>query len=124
VRVDGIYNIATWLLNANSNKHWDRDAIVDTVREGGQKRIDLAKAVPVVGSISMPGRAPMAQFIIGRMFTAWAQEMGIKRGGRRDVVEASNRNRDGTHRRTCATPRATLALRFGPELGPPSLIRL
>jgi murein L,D-transpeptidase YcbB/YkuD len=47
VRVDGIYDLATWLLNANSKDHWDRDAIVDAVREGGQKRIDLAKAVPV-----------------------------------------------------------------------------
>ena len=26
-----------WLLNANSKEHWDRDAIVDAVREGGQK---------------------------------------------------------------------------------------
>ncbi|MGA7384714.1 MAG: L,D-transpeptidase family protein [Methylocella sp.] len=47
VRVDGIYDLATWLLNANSNGHWDRDAIVDAVREGSQKRIDLARAVPV-----------------------------------------------------------------------------
>jgi murein L,D-transpeptidase YcbB/YkuD len=47
VRVDGIYDLASWLLNANSKEHWDRDAIVDAVREGGQKRIDLAKAVPV-----------------------------------------------------------------------------
>jgi hypothetical protein len=43
---------------------------------------------------------PTARFIIGRMFTAWtAQAAGIKRGGRRDVAEASNRNRDGTHQR-------------------------
>src|SRR2546428_1977815 len=42
-----------------------------------------------LGSISMPGRAPTARFIIGRMFTAWtAQRTGIKRGGRRDVAEA------------------------------------
>src|ERR1700732_1156521 len=26
---------------------WDRDAIVDAVRDGGQKRIDLARSVPV-----------------------------------------------------------------------------
>src|ERR1700730_12967029 len=52
----------------------------------------------LLGSISMPGRAPTARFIIGRMFTAWtAQRAGIKRGGRRDVAEASYRNRDGTH---------------------------
>lgn len=47
MRVDGIYDLATWLLNANSNDHWDRDAIVDAVREGGQKRIDLARVVSV-----------------------------------------------------------------------------
>jgi len=27
-----------------------------------------------LGSISMPGRAPMARFIIGRMFTAWTAQ--------------------------------------------------
>jgi L,D-transpeptidase YcbB len=26
---------------------WDGDAIVDAVREGGQKRIDLGRAIPV-----------------------------------------------------------------------------
>jgi L,D-transpeptidase YcbB len=46
VRVDGIYDLATWLLNANSKEHWDRDAIVDAVRDGGQKRIDIAEPVP------------------------------------------------------------------------------
>ena len=49
VRVDGVYDLAAWLLNtAGFERHWDREAIANEVREGGQKRIKLAEAVPVV----------------------------------------------------------------------------
>jgi len=67
VRVDGIFDLATWLLNANSNDHCDRDAIVDAVRESGQKRIDLARAVPVAWICLDAWASAMARFIIGRM---------------------------------------------------------
>jgi hypothetical protein len=48
VRVDGIYDLATWLLTtARSHVHWDREAIADATREGGQKKIGRSSAVAV-----------------------------------------------------------------------------
>src|SRR2546430_704507 len=48
VRVEGIYDLAGWLLNANPNDHWGRGTIIDVVRKGDQKRVELAKPIPVV----------------------------------------------------------------------------
>jgi murein L,D-transpeptidase YcbB/YkuD len=48
VRVEGIYDLAGWLLNANPSDHWDRGTIIDVVRKGDQKRVELAKPIPVV----------------------------------------------------------------------------
>jgi len=62
-------------------------AIVDAVQEGGQKRIDLAKAVPVAWIY----------------LDAWASADGTVHY--RPVYGL---------RRHSSTPRATLALRFGP----------
>jgi L,D-transpeptidase YcbB len=46
VRVDGIDDLASWLL-VNSGGHWDREAIAHAMRDGGQKKIKLSKVVPV-----------------------------------------------------------------------------
>jgi hypothetical protein len=48
VRVDGIYDLASWLLSgAKSHQNWDPEAIANAVRDGDQKKIKLSKAVPV-----------------------------------------------------------------------------
>jgi L,D-transpeptidase YcbB len=47
-RVKVISDLAVWLLNANPNDHWDRGTIIDAVRKGDQKRVELAKPIPVV----------------------------------------------------------------------------
>jgi L,D-transpeptidase YcbB len=48
VRVDGVDELAIWLLNiVNSARHWDRKAIDEKVQEGDQKEIRLSKPVPV-----------------------------------------------------------------------------
>jgi murein L,D-transpeptidase YcbB/YkuD len=48
VRVDGVDELAIWLLNiVNSARHWDRKAIDERVQEGDQKKIRLSKPVPV-----------------------------------------------------------------------------
>ena len=46
VRVDGIDDLAVWLL-AGTPGHWDRRAIAAVVRTGRTKRIKLARPVPV-----------------------------------------------------------------------------
>jgi L,D-transpeptidase YcbB len=48
VRVEGIYDLAVWLLNANPSDHWDRGTIIDVVRKGDQRRVELAEPIPVV----------------------------------------------------------------------------
>src|SRR5262249_11606816 len=48
VRVDGIYDLAAWLLTTSgSQRHWDREALADVVREGDPKKIRLSKPLPV-----------------------------------------------------------------------------
>jgi L,D-transpeptidase YcbB len=48
VRVDGVDELAIWLLNiVNSARHWERQAIDDKVQEGDEKKISLSKSVPV-----------------------------------------------------------------------------
>ena len=48
VRVDDIYALAVWLLNANPNNHWDRGTIIEAVGKGDRKRVELAKPISVV----------------------------------------------------------------------------
>jgi L,D-transpeptidase YcbB len=48
VRVDGIYDLASWLLiSANSQGNWTAEAIADAARGLDQKKIKLSKTVPV-----------------------------------------------------------------------------
>jgi L,D-transpeptidase YcbB len=47
VRVDGIYELAAWLLSTANNGHWDREAIANAARSGDQKKIRLSSVVPV-----------------------------------------------------------------------------
>ena len=48
VRVDGIYDLASWLLNgANSHGNWTPEAIAKAARDGNQKKIKLSKFVRV-----------------------------------------------------------------------------
>lgn len=48
VRVDGIYDLAAWLLaEGGSRRHWSREAIGDVVRAGERRKIRLPKPVPV-----------------------------------------------------------------------------
>jgi murein L,D-transpeptidase YcbB/YkuD len=48
VRVDGVYDLAAWLMSTKAKKHghWDRSAIDEAVRKGRQKRVGLAQPVP------------------------------------------------------------------------------
>ncbi len=48
VRVEDIYALAVWLLNANPNNRWDRGTIIEAVRKRDRKRVELAKPIPVV----------------------------------------------------------------------------
>jgi hypothetical protein len=47
--VDGVYDLAAWLLSTKAKKHghWDRAAIDEAVQEKKQKRVKLAQPVPV-----------------------------------------------------------------------------
>jgi L,D-transpeptidase YcbB len=48
VRVDGIYDLASWLLiSANSQGNWTAEALADAARGRDQKKIKLSKTVPV-----------------------------------------------------------------------------
>jgi L,D-transpeptidase YcbB len=48
VRVYGIYDLAAWLLSSSDTPgDWDPAALADAVRAGRQKKIELAKALPV-----------------------------------------------------------------------------
>ncbi len=48
VRVDGIYDLATWLLNdGHSSGRWNRQAIEDAVARRAQKKIKLPHPLPV-----------------------------------------------------------------------------
>jgi murein L,D-transpeptidase YcbB/YkuD len=48
VRVDGIYDLAAWLLNdANNGSAWSTEYLVKLAREGVQSKIALSKPVPV-----------------------------------------------------------------------------
>jgi len=48
VRVDGIYDLASWLLiSANSQGNWTAEAIADAGRGRDPKKIKLSKTVPV-----------------------------------------------------------------------------
>ena len=44
VRVDDIYALAVWLLNANPNNHWDRGTIIEAVGKGDRKRVRTRQA--------------------------------------------------------------------------------
>ena len=48
VRVEGIYDLAVWLLNANPNDHWDRGTIIDACGRAIKRELKLAKPIPVV----------------------------------------------------------------------------
>jgi L,D-transpeptidase YcbB len=49
VRVDGVYDLAAWLLTTQAKKHgrWDRTAIDEAVRQKKQNTVELAQPVPV-----------------------------------------------------------------------------
>jgi murein L,D-transpeptidase YcbB/YkuD len=48
VRVDGIYDLAAWLLNgANAAANWSPEQLVKASREGSQKKLALSEPVPV-----------------------------------------------------------------------------
>ncbi len=48
VRVDGIYNLAAWLLNgANASTAWTPEQLRKAAREGSQRKIRLSSPVPV-----------------------------------------------------------------------------
>jgi hypothetical protein len=72
VRVDGIYDLASWLLvGANSQGNWTAEAIADAARGLDQKKIKLSKLYRLPGSTLTHGRVLMALFISLRMFTTW-----------------------------------------------------
>ena len=71
VRVEGIYELAAWLLAAaGSKRHWDPETIADAVRAGEQKKIRLSNPLPVEWVYLDAWKAPMAWFTMRRMSTA------------------------------------------------------
>jgi murein L,D-transpeptidase YcbB/YkuD len=65
VRVEGIYDLAAWLLNtAGSRRHWQSRDLAGAAPEGRRREIKLPAPMPV------PGRAPTAWSLSRRMFTS------------------------------------------------------
>ena len=94
VRVEDIYALAVWLLNANPNNRWDRGTIIEAVRKGDRKKSNSPSRFRSYGSMPTPGRAPTARFTIGRTSTAWiAERKVIKRGNRTLGMRARDRAR-------------------------------
>src|SRR6202044_2244559 len=51
VRVQGVYDLAQWLLEGTSDGAagaWDKQALIDKVKDGAREDIKLAKIVPVI----------------------------------------------------------------------------
>jgi hypothetical protein len=72
VRVDGIYDLASWLLvSANSQGNWTAEALPTQHAAATRRKSSFPRLYRLPGSTLTHGRVLMALFISLRMFTTW-----------------------------------------------------